>query len=157
MKTKVLNFIFLISCFLFLASGLIRATFFPKDVNNYENRYAVQFNPFSVKAFFDSSLQDNCEDTLADQVLMSQTMKKEYNYLNSGFKLSILNPLLSADLNRYISFNSKLFFNGNICFPVRTLEESRPYLDSKINNYNQYFASHPDTEFYLLYRKRYGY
>ena len=56
MKTKVLNFIFLISCFLFLASGLIRATFFPKDVNNYENRYAVQFNPFSVKAFFDSSL-----------------------------------------------------------------------------------------------------
>ncbi len=151
MKTKVLNFIFLISCFLFLASGLIRATFFPKDVNNYENRYAVQFNPFSVKAFFDSSLQDNCEDTLADQVLMSQTMKKEYNYLNSGFKLSILNPLLSADLNRYISFNSKLFFNGNICFPVRTLEESRPYLDSKINNYNQYFASHPDTEFYIYY------
>ncbi len=151
MKKKIVNLIFLVGCFAFLCIGLLKTVFFPKDINLYENRYAEKVEPMSVLAFLDTSLQDNWESALADQVLFSQTLKKSYNDFFSNYKYFFLKPMLQADTNRYISFNAHLIFNGNICFAPRSLKEDQALLDEKIENYNTCFSAHPETDFYVYY------
>ncbi|MBR0130220.1 MAG: hypothetical protein IJM08_02815 [Firmicutes bacterium] len=61
-----LNSVFILAIFALLAAGFICALFFPKLINEYENRYAERFNAFTLKSFMDGSFQDQTEKALGD-------------------------------------------------------------------------------------------
>ncbi|MCI8473633.1 MAG: hypothetical protein HFE65_11130 [Clostridiales bacterium] len=148
---KFINVSFLLICLSFLFVGLIKTVFFPKDINHYENRYAKKIGTISANSVLNSTFQEDCEAALSDQILLSQSMKKLYNDVTAQYKDHMMRLLIEADMNCYINLGSKLLFNGNLCFPTVPLKQYQPDLDKKLENFNQYFSIHPETEFYIYY------
>ena len=66
--------------FAIIGISLIKTIFFPKNVNEYENRKANRILKFSFQNFYDSNFQNSMESALADQILFTTTMKKNYMY-----------------------------------------------------------------------------
>ena len=73
---KTLQKCFLLAVAVLLVVGLVRTLYFPKEINDYENRYASQFPAASTSAFLDGTFQDEAESSLSDQIPFSQYMKK---------------------------------------------------------------------------------
>lgn len=65
---KIDRAFFLLLVLIFLA-GLLRTVFRPKEINEYENRYANQLAPLTAASYADGSFQDGMESALSDQVL----------------------------------------------------------------------------------------
>lgn len=149
---KWLQYAFLLGLLGFLALGLVRTVFFPKEINSYENRYAEKIAPFTLTGFAEGSFQQSVEDALSDQVPLSQTFKKVYNLYTSHFIKAASRPILGLLPDKYVVLGDKLLFGGeNIMFWTRTLESQTERLDTKAANYNAVFAHHPDVDFYLYF------
>ena len=71
---KIDRAFFLLLVLIFLA-GLLRTVFRPKEINEYENRYANQLAPLTAASYADGSFQDGMESALSDQVQFSQLAK----------------------------------------------------------------------------------
>ena len=84
---KTLQKCFLLAVAVLLVVGLVRTLCFPKEINDYENRYASQFPASSTSAFLDGTFQDEAESSLSDQIPFSQYMKKAYNNTKTSFLL----------------------------------------------------------------------
>lgn len=84
---KTLQKCFLLAVAVLLVVGLVRTLCFPKEINDYENRYASQFSAASTSAFLDGTFQDEAESSLSDQIPFSQYMKKAYNNTKTSFLL----------------------------------------------------------------------
>lgn len=82
---KTLQKCFLLAVAALLVVGLVRTLCFPKEINDYENRYASQFPAASTSAFLDGTFQDEAESSLSDQIPFSQYMKKAYNNTKTSF------------------------------------------------------------------------
>ncbi len=136
---------------LVLLASLGKTVFLPKDINLYENRPANKLQAPTISSILSSDFQQSVEDALNDQVLLSQTMKKGYNILSNFVLYTGLKPILERNPNQYIYFRSIAFFDGYITYPTRTLSNMQPALDAKAANYNDYFAQHPELEFFLYF------
>ena len=64
---KTLQKCFLLAVAVLLAVGLVRTLCFPKEINDYENRYASQFPAASTSSFLDGTFLDEAESSLSDQ------------------------------------------------------------------------------------------
>lgn len=100
---KIVNGIFVGGIILFLTLGLINTIFFPDDINEYENRYANKVKAFSWASYLDGSFQSQFGDALNDQVPLSVTMKKNYNFLNASFENNLLSKILQKMKNNSMS------------------------------------------------------
>ena len=149
---KFFQYAFVFSILLFLALGLVRTVFFPKEINSYENRYANKIAAPTLTGFLDGSFQKSVEDALSDQVPLSQTFKKIYNTFTSRFVKAVSGPILSSLPDEYVVLGDKLLFGGqNIMYWTRTLESQTERLDAKIADLNETFAAHPELDFYLYF------
>lgn len=137
---------------LLLLAGLAKTVFFPKDINTYENRYAVKLAAPTVSAFLDGSLQENMDAALNDQVNMAQTCKKLYHTGTSMLQSTLTQPISRALPDRYINFfNLKLIAGDTLVYNTRVLANMADALDAKANNWNAAFAALPDTDFFFYY------
>lgn len=149
---KLLQSVFLLGLLCFLTLGLVRAVFFPKEINAYENRYAEQIAPFTLHGFADGSFQESVENALPDQVLLSQTFKKAYNLYSSNMLKLLSGPVLNHLPDKYVALGDKLLFGGeNIMFWPYSLDDRVAALDAKAADYNAAFTALPDTDFYLYF------
>ncbi len=152
---KILQKCFLLAVAALLVVGLVRTLCFPKEINDYENRYASQFPTVSTRAFLDGTLQDAAEDSLSDQIPFSQYMKKAYNNGKTTFLLRTLHgvrALTGGDQGRYVSFNGLCLYGDDfITNWPRTLANNQADLDRKCASLNQTFANHPELTFWVYY------
>ena len=151
MTKKAINGLFVGIILLLLGAGLARTVFFPKEVNAYENRYAEKIASPTVKGWLDGSFQDSVDKALADQVQLAQVYKKVYNLTSSRYLKTVTDPLLPLCYGRYVSYAGPMVFNGYITYPPRNLADMTERLDAKADNYNEYFAAHPELDFYVFY------
>ena len=150
MKNKVINIIFIGFIMFVLLAGIVRGMFFPKDINELENRYAEKFMPFSFSAALSGDYQDSVEKTLADQVPFAEKMKKLYNDTNSVFVKKCL-VFFTGESRSYIKLGDKSIFGDYLVFNPSEFDIVKSSLDSRISAYNDMFKKYPDTEFYMYY------
>ncbi len=150
MKSKVINVIFTSFIMLTLLAGIARAMFFPKDINELENRYAEKFIPFSFGAALSGDYQDSVEKTFADQVPLAEKMKKLYNDTNSVFVKKCL-AFFTGESRSYIKLGDKSIFGDYLVFNPSSFDIVKPSLDNRISAYNDMFKRYPQTEFYMYY------
>lgn len=151
MTKKAINAVFVGLILVLLGAGLARTVFFPKEVNTYENRYAEKIAPLTLEGWLDGSFQDSVDAALADQVQLAQVYKKAYNLTSAGYMRAVSAPILSLAQGRYVHYVDTLVFNQYIAYPVRTLEDMTERLEAKADNFNRYFAAHPELDFYVYY------
>lgn len=152
---KTLQKCFLLAVAALLVVGLVRTLCFPKEINDYENRYASQFPAASTSAFLDGTFQDEAESSLSDQIPFSQYMKKAYNNTKTSFLLHAIHgvrALTGGDQGRYASFNGLCLYGDDfITNWPRTLSDNQADLDRKSAELNQTFANHPELTFWVYY------
>jgi len=152
MLKKLLRLLFVGGILLVLLAGTARTLFFPREINEYENRYAEKIAPLTAGSFLDGTFQESVDAALSDQVHFSQTFKKLYNTAISRLQEALLIPLSKGAPDRYISFFSMQLFGGtHLTFYTRSLDAMAEKLDLRAENYNQTMAALPDTEFYLYF------
>lgn len=151
MTKKAINGLFMGIVLLLLGAGLARTVLFPKEVNAYENRYAEKITPLTVKGWLDGSFQDSVDKALADQVQLAQVYKRAYNFTSSRCLKAAADPLLPLCYGRYVNYVDTLLFNWYITYPPRVLSDMTGRLEAKADNYNEYFAAHPELDFYVYY------
>ena len=103
------NCIFVFALLLGLPAAAARSFLRPKEINYYENRYAVQYPAFSAAGALDGSFQDQTEEALADQLPGAQRMKETVHTGRSRMEQAMLTPLLPAMLLSS-SFNPFIYF-----------------------------------------------
>lgn len=145
---KIDRAFFLLLVLIFLA-GLLRTVFRPKEINEYENRYANQLVPLTAASYADGSFQDGMESALSDQVQFSQLAKKTYNFVTSYAVVPLIAPLENLT-HGYVSAGDVLFYGGKIVYQPWTYLQTE-CLEAKAENLNTAIASHPELEFYAYY------
>ena len=151
MADKWLHRLFLILLAAGLAAGLVRTALFPKEINAYENRYAVTLPALSLSGFLDGEYQDGVDGALADQIPFAQRCKRYYNRAVAlGFQASVR---LLSDLmeGRYLSYDGCRLFGDHLTYNTSVLSGVTYLLDPWAESWNARFAAHPETEFYVFY------
>ena len=157
---KIADALFVGVMLMILTAGLARTVFSPKDVNTYENRYANKIAPLTAKGWLDGSFQDSVDKALSDQVQLSEVYKRTYYNTASRFLWTAAAPILPQLQDRYVNAAGTLLFNGNLVYPPRPLsqdmdgETAAERLDGMADNFNQYFAAHPEIDFCVYYIER---
>lgn len=142
-----------ICIFIVIAISLVKTVFFPKSINEYENRKANQIIKFSFQNFYNSSFQNSIETSLADQILFTTTMKKNYNFATHSIINKFFENLEKNVLKgKYINLNGIYRIGGtdNLVYKQYKLNGYSEF-DKKIDNLNTIIKSHSDLEFYLYY------
>lgn len=145
---KIDRAFFLLLVLIFLA-GLLRTVFRPKEINEYENRYANQLAPLTAASYADGSFQDGMESALSDQVQFSQLAKKTYNFVTSYAAVPLIAPLENLT-HGYVSAGDVSFYESKIVYQPWTYLQPE-WLEAKAENLNAVIAAHPELEFYAYY------
>lgn len=152
MRVKILNLIFLIGVLLCLVAGGIRTFWFPKEVNEYENRYANKVSAYSAESFAAQEFQNNLENALSDQIFGSSAMKKAYHAWTADYAARMMQGVLSEHKDRYFNILGSLVFGGDqLVYAPRELEEEKEKLQARADCYNALIQAYPDIEFYSYY------
>lgn len=150
--SKMINLVFIIFLLSWLAGGLARTLFFPKDINYLENRSANKAAVFSVSAYLDSSFQESMENALSDQLPFAQRMKNGYNLADSYLALKMLRPVIVTYRDRYIPYRGKWIFREEyLLYSMSKLWPGDTRYDANLYSYNAGFAANPDADFYVYY------
>jgi len=144
---------FIIFCLTaFLIFGALKAFVLTEDINAYENRTANRFPCLSAAAVQSGEFQDGVESALRDQVLLSQTLEKGYQFLNASLQVGMAEPFInSRDYQGEINVLGTGSLWGHLIYPYRSLESVQDTVDAKIAALNATVERHPDTEFYAYY------
>lgn len=158
LKNQEINFsdiIFIFIIIAFLSLGFIKSIISPKDINYYENRPANKISNISIKEFISGELQDKLELALADQIPLSQRMKKYYNIFSNTIADEILNLCIKEYFNDQYFYITRGIYrigtDGNLIFGTRYLSNEKNYLDLRINNINEISKENPHLKFYIYY------
>ncbi len=152
----ILDILMTVILFLFLMGGLIKALFFNREVNYYENRPCNRFsNVKSLNEFLNSEAQNKIELAFADQIPLSITMKKSVNYLTSSINNGYVDFVAKNFFRgKYIAVNGGLYKIGgydNIVYGFGNIEPAKEILSRKLDNYGTVIRQHPDIKFLIYY------
>lgn len=148
---KVINGTFIGSIVAFLFLGLVNTLFFPDETNYYENRYAYKVEKFSVNGYLNGTFQNQMSNALNDQVPLSATMKKTYNFMNSFYENQALSLILDGVENQYVSFKGGLMFDDCIVYATREREELEPQYAKMVESIQNQAQRHPNVQFSVYY------
>ncbi len=152
MLKKIINMVFILLIMAFLLAGFLRAFVFPKDINQYENRYAHKPDALSVAGYADGSFQSSVESSLSDQAPFAESMKMLYNRTNSSYIKELLALFPKKETPKYIKVGDmNLFSDDYILYNPTVFEYAKLLLDPQIEGLRNMLERHEDTEFYLFY------
>ena len=151
-RKKIFDFIFVCFVFLFLFFGLFRTIIIPKDINYYENRMAYRIPRLSISTFIGKEYQDNVEKAFSNQIPLSTTMKKAYNFENNGIAYFAMKNFFDDDYNgRYIRLsNSTTIYGNNIVYLPMYIEYSKDLYDNRVEDINKSIKNN-NVDTYIYY------
>lgn len=153
MKRKIIDGVFIAIVLLFVTAGLVTALFYPKEINEYENRYAEKFERLTLKSYMDKTFQDSMEAALSDRVNFAEGMKKSYNDAKGLFIRSAMEA--GQDKNsetvQYIKVGDVNVIGDNIVYSHTLFDWIDEALDKRVALYNELYKNYPEIEFYLYY------
>ena len=152
MTKKLADLLFLGAILLILTAGLVSTLLFPDEINDYENRYANQIPAFTLEGWLDGSFQQGVDDALSDQVTLSTTFKRIYNFVRTKSLWPAVASISKSHPDRYVSYGSIWLFGGeNLVYGPASMDYLTDSLDARIYNCNETFAQLSDTEFYVYH------
>ena len=152
LKQNWANLLFVGALAAVLVLGGLGAWLFPRAVNTYENRYAVQLPAFSPAAYGSGDFQDDLESALADQLPKASALKKLYHLGTRGYTYGLLSPLSAAHPTAYFEFYGLNLVHGDrLVYDPLDPAEVLPRLDPRIARIQAAMAQNPGTEFFLYY------
>lgn len=151
MRKNWLNLAFVGAFLAVLALGGACAYLFPREMNTYENRYAVQLPILTAASYGSGQFQDQLEDALADQLPKASALKKLYHLGTRGYVYALLSPLSEANSDSYFDYFGVWLADGNrLVYAPMALTDVQERLDARIAQI-EYAVSRIDAEFYLYY------
>lgn len=154
-KSNFIHGTFLLALLLFLLAGLARTVLKPKDINYYENRGAYKMDRPTISGVLSGTFQTSLENALSDQVFLAQTVKSNYNYLNSSYQIGMIRSLLEAYPDRYVSVLGALCYGGEYLVTNPMKAEDQPALVAPmIEHFNALADRYTDLDFYCYYIER---
>lgn len=149
---KIINVMFLVCIFAYVFLSLIKSYFKPNEIVEMENRYANKYDSITLKEFIDGTTQNNIEDTLSDQIILSSKLKKGNNYIKGKTLMKYVYFYYNQhDLDYLNALNVKFYGPENLVYNYRDLNNIKQYLDEKIDNYNLFAKNNNDIDVYLYY------
>lgn len=149
---KIINVMFLVCIFAYVFLSLIKSYFKPNEIVEMENRYANKYDSITLKEFMDGTTQNNIEDTLSDQIILSSKLKKGNNYIKGKTLMKYVYFYYNQhDLDYLNALNVKFYGPENLVYNYRDLNNIKQYLDEKIDNYNLFAKNNNDIDVYLYY------
>lgn len=149
---KIIGLLFIIVILAFMVLGMVLTFFFPKEINEYENRYANKVRVPTLSALNDQTFQDSIEDALSDQILFAEGAKKLYNDLTSGYLNSMLTPIMKAAPLKYVPYSTLwLYGEENIVYSTQKFHYVEALLDARAELLNSIFEKNPELDFYVYY------
>ena len=155
MTKKLADLVFLGAILVVLTAGLVSTLLFPDEINIYENRYANQVPDFTLEGWLDGSFQQGVDDALSDQVTLSTTFKRIYNFARTKSLWPAVVSLSKSCPDRYVNYRTVRVFGGGwlVNYP-RRLSNMTDDLDVKTGNCNETFARLTDRVFYVYLIER---
>ena len=151
MRKNWLNLAFIGAVLGILALGGVFAYLFPREMNTYENRYAVQLPTLTAESYGSGQFQDQLEDALADQLPKASALKKLYHLGTRGYVYELLSPLSAENSDTYFDyFGISLADGDRLVYAPMTLTDVQDKLDVRIGQIEA-AASQIDADFYLYY------
>lgn len=150
---NIVNNLFLIICFSYLIIGCIMTIASFKKINYYENRTSYKISVPNIKKIISKEYQDNIELAFSDQIPLSITMKKNYNFIhNLTTKTLVKKFFLNECKNKYISMNTVTTFgcNDNIVYKQSFVADDKQQYDDRIENIKN-IISKTDIPVYIYY------
>lgn len=149
-KLNIEDYIFIMIIFLIIVGGFLKPIIMPKKINIVENRVAYLLPKFSIKEFYEGTIQTKYEEALSDQIPLSNKMKLTQKSIEI-----ITNILYSKIINNsYIYMNGLLLEDGYLLYKPRNLNKIYSSFENKANNYNYIIKTNPSVDFYLYYIER---
>jgi len=151
MQKKWLNLAFVGAFLAVLALGGAFASLFPREMNAYENRYAVQMPALTADAYGSGQFQNQLEEALADQLPKASALKKLYHLGTRGSVYGLLSPLSEAAPDTYFDYYGLSLIQGDrLVYAPMVPEDVRDRLDLRIGQIKAAMDT-VDADFYLYY------
>lgn len=145
LTSKSLNYIFIIFFALIIVCGGVYALVQRKQINYYENRVAYKINEFTFDSFIDKTFQDSIEKSLTDQIPLSITLKKEYNYYSNLLSINLTKFFIGDKCNNRYTYLSKAMktygCENYITYDMTNYSNVKEVLDNRIENINKVIKS----------------
>lgn len=149
------NVFFLIVVLCIFMVGVIAFVKTPTEKSTAENRVLEKFEHFTVAGFIDGSFQDNFENALSDQFLLSEKIRVNYS--------RVINKLPSPDIssaicaNHYVEFANSVDFRRAtyncedyiVFYPEALTEQQMNNFSENIKKYNR-LNNITDTYYYFI-------
>lgn len=148
------DIIFMIIIFLILSLGLLAIIRKPKEMSLIENRNLSQFKKFTINSFMSGEFQSNLEDSLSDQFIGGETIKKSMKRVQNT--INALNSPKKVCSNNYVSLGNDYYtFDCDdyilIDLPVRSEIDGDYNVRLRVNEFNE-VNSNIDTYYYVVNR-----
>lgn len=151
MRKNWLQIAFLAAVFLVLGLGLVCAAAFPREMNAYENRYAVQMPSISAASYGSGAYQQGLEDALADQLPKASALKKLYHLGTRTYVYKLLSPVSESEPERYFDYYGVNLTGGDrLVYTPAELSAVQAQLDARIEQIES-AAAQCGAEFALYY------
>ena len=151
MRKNWLNLAFIGAVLGILALGGVFASLFPREMNTYENRYAVQMPALTAESYGSGQFQDQLEEALADQLPKASALKKLYHLGTRGYVYALLSPLSESQPDTYFDYFGVSLADGDrLVYAPMTLTAVQDRLDTRIEQIKT-AVSQTDADFYLYY------
>ncbi len=123
------NKFFLTICLVILLIGMSSLIKTEKDISVAEHRTLSHFPRFTLKTFLHSEYQNDFNDALSDQFVLSQTIKSNMQDLTTLINYSKINPAICK--NRYVKINDEFaIFNCGDRFVYNPVLYEKKYDDN---------------------------
>ena len=151
-KTPQFEKLFVVLTCAVLLACFVYCIVFADDISAYENRPAQKVQPFSLSEFLEGAYQDGLEDALMDQMPLSETLKRLYNNTATTVLARLMEPVMEAEPEQYVSFRGLKLFGGKyLCYDPKTLSDIQSGLDKRMAELNAAITENEGVDFYLYY------
>lgn len=151
-KKIIIDIAFCLCILMYIMASLVKSFLKPIDEVERENRYAYKYEKININKFLNNDIQNNIENTLADQILISGKLKSANNYFKGTMINLYINQMLDENTNEYLyAVNVSFYGPKTLVFAPYNLDDYKENLNEMISNYNEIISKYKNVDFYAYY------
>lgn len=151
-KKIIIDIAFCLCILMYILLSLVKSFLNPIEKVEKENRYANKYETININKFLNNKMQNNIEQTLSDQVLLSTKLKTANNYFKGTLVKSYMNTIYAENTNEYFYAVDAVFYGpSTLIYSTYNLNDLKESLDKKIKNYNEIISKYKNVDFYSYY------
>ncbi len=150
---KIADILILIVIFSILITGLVETVLGKKEIVTLENRRANSLENIEIfNGFLNSETQNKIELVFADQIPLSEQMKRSYNYVNAVLLDKYIKLLTNKQKTQYVHVKKDIYIiDDYLVYKKCKFAYIRDGIMNRIENLNKIISEHPELDFIVYY------